>query len=74
MAVVGPRYEDAKTKFCDFSIGAVLDTGEHEVAELFVPIDGQPLHFNIDNHPDYCLMPYLDVPEQQTFTCFPVVV
>jgi hypothetical protein len=34
---------------------------------------GQPLHFAIDGDAEHSFMPYWQVTEDQTFTCFPVI-
>ena len=74
MAVVGHIYEDRKTKFADYSIAAVLNIGDKSLSESLVPSAEKPLHFEIDGHPEYMLIPYWQVPVEETFTCFPVVV
>lgn len=37
------------------------------------PVAGQPLHFSIEDEPNYNYIPYWEVAAKQTFTCFPVV-
>jgi uncharacterized protein len=37
------------------------------------PVDGKPLHFTIEGNPNHEVMPYWQVPLDQTFTCFPVL-
>jgi DUF1680 family protein len=43
------------------------------IAAWLQPIPGKPLHFAIAGDPAHEMMPYWQVPLDQTFTCFPVL-
>ena len=43
------------------------------IAAWLQPIPGKSLHFAIAGDPAYEIMPYWQVPLDQTFTCFPVL-
>jgi DUF1680 family protein len=37
------------------------------------PVSGQPLRWSVDGHPEFQVMPYWQVANEQHFSCFPVL-
>jgi DUF1680 family protein len=57
----------------DPEIPVLVPQNPVEPATWLHPIPEKPLHFSIDGCPLHTVMPYWQVPDGQTFTCFPVL-
>ncbi len=64
MAAVGNSTNSPEAHFACSSAGLL---------NRIKPKADEPLHFSIDGDPDYSYIPYWEVPQKQTFTCFPIV-
>ena len=64
MAGVGVNADSPEARFTGDNAGFL---------KRIQPVAGQPLHFSIDGEPNYRYIPYWEVTQEQTFTCFPVI-
>lgn len=64
MAAVGVKAESPEAQFTGDSAAFL---------KRLKPVPGRSLYFAIANEPNYLYIPYLEVTQEQTFTCFPII-
>jgi DUF1680 family protein len=75
-----PRYALQYGPVLLAAVGASADSPEARftgdsasLLKRIKPLAGQRLHFSIEGEPNYTYIPYWEVAQKQTFTCFPIV-